>query len=78
MTLVLLLKLVDLVIDFVERTNLIQRQANNTALLSNSLKYRLTNPPYGIGDEFETAGLIKLLGSLDKADVSLVNEVGQC
>ncbi len=45
-TLMLLLKLVDLVVDLVERTYLIERQTNDTALLCDCLKDALTNPPY--------------------------------
>ena len=47
-TLVLLLELVDLVVDLVERTYLIERKAHDTALLCDSLKDALANPPYGV------------------------------
>ena len=73
----LLLELVDLVANLIQRSNLIQGQAHDTALLGNSLEDGLANPPHGIGDELETACLIKLLGSLDEADVTLVDEVGE-
>ena len=48
MTLVLLLKLVYLVVDLVQRTNLVERQAHDATLLSNSLKDALADPPYGV------------------------------
>lgn len=78
MTLVLLLKLVYLVIDLVERTDLIEWQTYDTALLCDGLQYALANPPYSIRDEFESARLIKLLCSFNEADITFVNEVGQC
>ena len=77
MTLMLLFELVDFVVNLIQRTNLIQRQADNTALLGNSLQDRLANPPNGVGDEFEAARLVELLGSLNQSDVTLVNKVCQ-
>ena len=65
MTLILLLKLVDFVVNLIQRTYLVQRQTDNTALLSNSLEDALTNPPYGIRDKLKTSCLVKFLGCLD-------------
>ena len=46
--LVLLLKLTDFCTNLTQCTYLVQRQANDTALLGNSLQDALTNPPYGV------------------------------
>ena len=73
-----LLEAVDLLIDLAQGTTLVQRQAHDATLLGNSLKDALTNPPYGIGDEFETTSLIKFLSSLYQSDVTFVDQVGQC
>ena len=75
MTLVLLLKLVYLTIDSVQRTNLIKRQTNNATLLSNSLQDTLTYPPHSIGDELKATCLIKLLSSFYQTNVSLINKI---
>ena len=72
-----LLETVDLLINLTQGTALVQRQAHDTALLGDGLQDALTDPPYGIGDEFETARLIKFLSSLYQSDVSLVDQVGQ-
>ena len=77
-TLVLLLEFVDFVINLAQRTYLVQRQSDDTALLGNGLQDGLANPPYGIADELETACLVEFLCGLDQADVTLVNQVGQC
>src|SRR5688572_18174221 len=42
-------------------SDLILRKTNQPALLCQCLEDRLTDPPYRIGDEFETFGLIKSL-----------------
>ena len=77
MTLVFLLKLVDFMVDFVERTYLVERQSHNSALLGNSLKNTLANPPNSIRYELETTCFIKFLGCLDKTNVALVNKVSK-
>ena len=77
MALGLLLKLVDLVVDLVERTNLVERKAHNAALLGDSLKDALANPPYCVRDKLESSCLIKLLCSLDKTNVTLVNQISK-
>ena len=64
-TLVFLLELVDLPIDLIDGTDLIERQSDDTALLGNGLQNALTDPPYGIGDEFESPCLIKTLCGLE-------------
>ncbi len=46
LALVLLLELADFCADLAQCTYLVQRQANDTALLSDSLQDALTNPPY--------------------------------
>ena len=68
MTLVLLLELVDFMINLTQRTYLIERQTNNTALLSDSLQNALTNPPYSIGNEFEASSLVELLRGVSVAN----------
>ena len=77
LALVLLLKAVDLVVDLAERPHLVQRQPYDAALLGDGLQDALPDPPHGVGDELEAACLIEFLGSLDQADVALVDEVGQ-
>src|SRR5574344_230533 len=77
MTLVLLLKLVNLVVDLVERPHLIERQAHDAALLCNGLQDALANPPYCIGYKLESTCLVEFLGSLDKPDVTLVNQISK-
>ena len=76
--LVFLLETVNLVVDLVQATYLVERQTNDTTLLSNSLEDALTDPPYGVGDEFKTTCFIKFLCGLDQADVTLINQVSQC
>jgi len=72
-----LLETVDLLIDLAQGTTLVQRQAHDTALLRDGLQDALANPPYGIGDEFETTSLIKFLSSLYQSDISLIDQVSQ-
>ena len=74
---VLLLKLAEHAADPVDGTCLVERYAHDTALFGNGLQNALTNPPYGIADEFEAACLVELLGSPDESQVSLVDEVGE-
>ena len=71
--LVFLFEAVDFVVDFVQTTYLIERQTNDTTLLSNSLEDALTDPPYGVADELKSTCFIKFLCGLDQADVTLVN-----
>ena len=73
MALVFLFDFIDLVIDFVERAHLVEGESDDAALLGDGLQDALTNPPHGIRDELESARLIEFLGSLDQADVTLVN-----
>ena len=56
---------------------MVERQAYDTCLLGQSLQNGLANPPYGITDKLKTTCLVKLLRSLDKSEVSLVDEVGK-
>ena len=46
LALVLLLELADFGADLAQRTHLVQRQANDTALLSDGLENALANPPH--------------------------------
>ena len=50
---------------------------HQVGLLGDGLEDGLANPPHRIGDELEASCLVKLLGSLDKAQVPLVNQVRQ-
>ena len=77
LALILLLELREGFVDLVERSYLVERQTHDTALLGQCLQDRLTDPPHGIGDELEAAGLVELLGGLDQAEVALVDQVGQ-
>ena len=76
--LVFLLKSVDFLVYLVERTHLVQRQSHDAALFCYCLEDALANPPYSIGDEFESAGLIEAFCSLDESDVAFVNKIGEC
>ena len=78
MALVLLFELVDFVIYLVKRAYLVERQAYYTALFGDCLQDALPYPPYGVRNEFETARFIELLGSLDKTNITFVNQVCQC
>ena len=73
----LLLKLGDGLAYLVHGANLVQGQAHDAALLCQCLQDSLANPPHSIADELEASGLVKLLCSLDEANISLVDEVGQ-
>ena len=75
--LVLLLEAGERLVDLVQRAYLVERQAHDARLLGQSLEDRLTDPPHGIGDELEAAGLVELLGGLDQPEVALVNQVGE-
>ena len=61
----------------VEQAGLVQRNPYHVGLLGDGLENRLADPPHGIGDELEAAGLVKLLRCLDEADVALVDQVRQ-
>ena len=69
----LLLELVDLMINLVQRTNLIQRKTHNTTLLCNGLENALTNPPYSVRYKLESTSLIKLLSGLDQSDITFID-----
>ena len=78
MTLMFLLELIDFMTNLIQRTYLIQRQTNDTALLSNSLKNALTNPPNSVRDKLKTTCLIKLLSGFNQTNISFVNKVCKC
>ena len=73
-----LLETVDLLINLAQCSALVQRQAHDAALLGDGLQDALANPPYGIGDEFESARFVEFLSSFYQSDVSFVNQVRQC
>ena len=54
-------------------TALVQRQAHDAALLCDGLQDALANPPYGIGDKFESARFVEFLSSLYKSQVTFVD-----
>jgi hypothetical protein len=62
---------------FVKRANSVQWQANNSGLLGKGLQNRLTDPPNSVRNELETPGFIKSLRSLDKSQVSFIDEITQ-
>ena len=64
-------------VDFVEGAYLVEGEADDAGLLGEGLEDGLTDPPDGVGDEFEAAGFVEFLGGLDEAEVALVDEVGQ-
>ena len=49
--------------------------ADCSRLISDSAGYRLANPPRRIGGELVALCVVKLLDSLDKTDIPLLNEV---
>ena len=75
--LVVLFELLESLVDLVKGTHLVQRQTDDPGLLGQSLEYRLAYPPHGVGYELEAAGLVELLGGLDKTQVALVDQVGK-
>src|SRR5690606_29277021 len=62
---------------FVERSDTVQREPNDTRLFSKSLENRLTDPPHRIRDELKTTRFVKALCCLDQAEVTLVDQVTQ-
>jgi hypothetical protein len=48
-----LLQLRESLVDLVQRSHLVQRQAHNAALLGQCLQNALADPPHGVADEFE-------------------------
>ena len=77
LALVLLLELGEGLVDLVQGAHLVQRQTDDTALLRKGLEDALTDPPHGVGDELEAAGLVELLSGLDQAQVAFVDQVGK-
>lgn len=75
-TLVLLEKLIGGVLDFIADSKLALRTAHHIAVFGYGLQYALANPPDGIGDELESACLVELIGSSDKADISFIDKIG--
>ena len=75
LALVLLLELGEGLVDLVQGAHLVQRQTHDAALLGERLEDALADPPHGVGDELEAAGLVELLGGLDQAEVALVDQV---
>ena len=64
-------------VGFVVGADLVLWETDQTTLLCQSLKDRLTDPPYGVGDKFETLGLIKTLGGLDQTEIALVDQIAE-
>ena len=75
LALVLLLELGKGLVDLIERSDLVERQAHDAALLGKCLEDALADPPHGVGDEFEAAGLVEFFCCLDQAEVSFVDQV---
>jgi len=73
--LVLLLKLGDILKDFVLVAQFVQWYAYHAALFGYGLHDGLPNPPYGIGDELEPSRLVESLGGFHQAHVALADEV---
>ena len=72
-----LFETVDFLIDLAQCTALVERESHDAALLSDGLEDALTDPPDGIGNEFESTRLVKFLSSLHQSDVALVDQVGK-
>ncbi len=56
-----------------KRTDPIERQADNAALLGQGLQNGLSDPPDRIADKLESAGLIKPFSRLYQAYIAFVN-----
>ena len=56
---------------------MIERQPHNATLFGDGLQNTLSNPPHGVGNKLETAGLIKFLGSFYQSNVAFIDEVGE-
>ena len=63
--------------DLIQSTNPVQRQADDARLFGQRLQDRLPDPPHGVGDEFEPAGLVEPLGRFDQAEVPFVDQIAQ-
>ena len=74
---VLLLEPGERLVDLIERSHLVQRQADDAALFGQRLQDRLADPPYGIRNKFEAARFVELLGGLDQSQIPLVDQVRQ-
>ncbi len=74
---IFLFQLGERLVDAVDRTGLVQRKAHDARLFGQALQDLLTDPPHGIADELEAAGLIEAFGRLDEAEVAFADEVGQ-
>ena len=73
----LLLEPGERLVDLIERSHLVQRQADDAALFGQRLQDRLADPPYGIRNKFEAARFVELLGGLDQSQIPLVDQVRQ-
>src|SRR5690606_33149383 len=60
-----------------ESLGLVGWQADRMPRLTERLEDALADPPYGIADELEAAGVIEALHSRDQAQVAFVDEVAQ-
>ena len=69
----LLLKLVQLTVDLVDASHLVEGESHDAALFCYCLEDALSNPPYGIGYELESTCLVKLFCGFDQSEVSLVD-----
>ena len=64
-------------LDTVGKAYLVQGKPNDPGLLGQRLQNALTNPPYSIGNEFETPGFIKTLCGLDQSQIAFIDEIRQ-
>jgi len=44
-------------------------------LFSERLQDALSDPPYGVGDEFESSGLIESLCCFDESEIAFVDQI---
>ena len=63
------------ILDLVADGNLALRAAHHTAIIGDGLKDTLTDPPDGIGDELESAGLVELVGGSNEAHIAFADKV---
>jgi hypothetical protein len=59
----------------VGKTDLVERETNDTGLFCQRLQDALADPPYGIRNELKAARFIETLCSFDQSQVSFIDEI---
>ena len=63
------------ILNLVADSNLTLGPANNAAVLCDSLKNALANPPNGIRYKLKTTRLVKLVGRCNQSDVTFIDKI---